>query len=95
MQGEILGVENLDRDPACTGCLKVRYRGKPQGTVPIYQGSAEIESGSFERVMWFERGVGIVREEATTKSELKLPDGQTARVVAVTTMRLVEHAVAK
>jgi hypothetical protein len=94
LQGEVMGVENL-QDPACAGCLKVRYRGKLRGSVPIYQGSAQIESGSIERVMWFERGVGIVREVTTTESQLKLPDGQGAGIFAVTTMRLVEHAVTK
>ena len=47
------------------------------------------------RVLWFERGVGVVREEATTESQLKLPDGQSARISTMTTMRLVEHAFAE
>ena len=93
LQGEVVGAEKLD--PPCPNCLKVRYRGPVSGSVPIYQGSAAIESGRFERVVWMQRGVGIVREVATVESDLRLPEGAHAKILMETTLRLVEHRVAK
>ncbi len=93
LQGEIVAAAK--DDPPCAGCLKVRYRGPIAGSIPVFQGSAAIESGRFERVVWMQRGVGIVREVGTTEGELRLPDGAHAKILAVTTLRLVEHRVAK
>ncbi len=93
LQGEVVGAEKLD--PPCSNCLKVRYRGPVTGSIPIYRGSATIESGRFERVVWMQRGVGIVREMATVESDLRLPEGAHAKILMETTMRLVEHRVAK
>lgn len=93
LQAEVVAADKAD--PPCTGCLKVRYRGPVTGTIPIYQGNAKIESGRFERMVWMQRGVGIVREVATVESDLRLPDGKHAKILAVTTLRLAEHRVAQ
>ena len=93
LQAEVVAADKAD--PPCPGCLKVRYRGPITGSIPIYQGNAKIESGRFERVVWMQRGVGIVREVATVESDLRLPDGKHAKIVAVTTLKLAEHRVAQ
>lgn len=93
LQGEVVGAEKAD--PPCQDCLKVRYRGPITGSIQVDQGSAAIESGRSERVVWIERGVGIVREVGTLESELRLPDGARAKILVETTMRLLEHRVAK
>ena len=56
---------------------------------------AEIESGRYERVIWFARDVGIVRDETTVTSKLLLPDGRRAKIEQVSTERLVEHRLPK
>lgn len=91
MRGEVIGIGKLDESPGCESCLEVLYTGPISGRVPVYGGEAEILSGSFERRVWYRRGVGIVRDVVEVESEMKLPDEKRARTASSTTMRLVEH----
>jgi hypothetical protein len=94
MRGEVIGIGALKDEPGCDACLEVRYRGPISGKIPIYGGDAEILSGSLERVVWYRRGVGAIRDVANVASELKLPDGKLAKTAHTLTMRLVEHTLA-
>jgi hypothetical protein len=92
--GEVLGVADRS-DPPCTGCLEVRYRGAVSGTLPVFDGPASVESGRYERVVWFERGTGIVRDASSVTAALRLPDGTSAQIDYQMTLRLVEHSLSK
>lgn len=96
LRGEVRGAPQGGADAqACADCLEVRYAGPITGTFRVEGGDAKIESGRFERVVWFRRSVGIVREVATTELELLTPDQQRTKSVEVSTLRLVEHSVEK
>ena len=92
LRGEVVGVSDLSGTPAWPGALQVRLEGTLSGTVDSAQGPAEIESGKIERVLWFARGVGLVREVTTTTAELKLPEDHRAQLLQVVSFRLLEHS---
>jgi hypothetical protein len=89
--GEVLGVEDLDGEPRWTGALKVRLAGDLTGTTGTSDPPAKIESGTYERLLWFVRGVGIVRDVTTVALELQFQGEQRASTFDVLTLRLVEH----
>jgi hypothetical protein len=90
--GEVLGREDVtEAGMRYEGCLKVRYAGPVRGTTPIYTGPVPIRSGRLERITWLAAGVGIVREVSTLDAEIELPDGVTARISQVLTLRLRDH----
>jgi hypothetical protein len=93
LEAEALGFEDVEEGTSrWERCLKVRYAGPISGTTPIHTGPTAIRSGRIEQVVWFARGVGIVRETVTTEGEIDVPpDGATARVSELQTRRLVEH----
>jgi hypothetical protein len=95
MRGEVLGLEDVPGTPGWSQCLKVRYRGNVVGSATAEKDRAEIESARFERVVWYARGVGIVRDVTTTESDLKLPDGHTTHSSQILTQRLLEFRPSK
>jgi hypothetical protein len=60
--------------------------------VPVHGGSAAIQTGQVERLVWYKEGIGIVRERITTEGAILIPpDGVAARVSEVQNRRLVNH----
>jgi len=92
LRGTVLGIEDVAGKPAWSKCLKVRLDGALTGRVPVYDGFAEIEAGTFERLLWLARGTGIVRAVTTIEAKLRLPDGKRADTVQVLTVRLVDSS---
>lgn len=90
VQGRVVGIEDLEGEPRWTGCLKVRLAGDISGTVGVADPPAEIASGSYERLLWFVRGVGIVRDVTTVTLDMRLPEDRVS-TIDVLTLRLVEH----
>jgi len=84
-------VQALDAEPDCPGCIRVRYSGTIEGTVAMDLGPAAVDSGRLERIVWMKRGVGVVRDETTTETEVQLPDKSKVRLVDVVTLRLLEQ----
>jgi hypothetical protein len=96
LEGEVLGRQDLDLDGIrYEGCLEVRYAGPVSGTISVASGSAKIRDVRFERTAWWKAGVGLVQEITTTDGEIELPEGDSARVHEVTTLRLVRHTAAR
>jgi hypothetical protein len=95
LRGKVIGIEDLDGEPAWKGCLKVQLQGEITGSTEITDVRAEIVTAHYDRTVWFARGVGIVRDTTTVTSELKLPDGRHAKSLQVSTERLVEHRPSK
>lgn len=94
LEGEVLGWEDLTDDAIrYEGCLKVRYSGLASGSIPVATGTAKIGDFRFERIVWWKPDVGPVREVVTADGDIELPEGESARVYEVTTMRLVRHTV--
>lgn len=94
LRGQVIGVGKLADPPGCESCLEVRYEGPITGSIPVYGGKAEIESGRLERTVWMKRGVGIVRETANVATAIVLPDGTRAKTSHTLTLRLVEDSTA-
>jgi hypothetical protein len=95
IRGEVIGIEDLEGSPRWSGALKVRLHGSISGKAANSNEPTEVESGEFERLIWFAKGVGIVREVTTMELELKLPDDRRAHTIQVLTLRLLEHRGAK
>ena len=95
LRGKIIGTEDLDGTPAWSGCLAVQLEGEIAGSMTLSDVRATIESGHYERLLWFARGVGIVRDVTTVSAKVKLPDERHAEILQVSTERLVEHRSAK
>jgi hypothetical protein len=93
LRGTAVGIADLPGTPAWPDCLEVRLEGTITGRSTDPSDRGEIESGTYERRIWFSRGVGIVREVTTTSLELLLSDGRRARATQVLTLRLLEHRV--
>ncbi|RIL04851.1 MAG: hypothetical protein DCC71_12525 [Proteobacteria bacterium] len=91
VRGEVLGIEDLEGTPSFDGCLKVRLAGPISGVVSQTEQQGEIESGEYERLLWFARGVGIVRDVTTLEVEMRMPEERRVRLLEVLSMRLVEH----
>lgn len=96
MSGRLVG-ELLGREDVVEGtlrfeeCLKVRYAGPIEGTIPVAGGAAALREARLERLVWWKAGVGPVRETLTIDGGLQLPDGGRARIHEVATLRLVRH----
>lgn len=90
IRGEVIGIEDLPGEPGWKGVLAIRLAGPISGTFPGSEPPAEIESGTFERRLWFARDVGIVRDVTTLSMRLELPDRH-VRTDQVLTLRLLEH----
>lgn len=91
-EAEAVGREDVaDGDQRWEGCLEVRYVGPVTGTVSVADGPATIREGRIERRIWWKAGVGPVREITTQDAELELPDGSSARIHEVVTVRLVRR----
>jgi hypothetical protein len=95
LRGKVVGVEDLDGAPAWSGCLKIQLAGAISGALAVSNVDTQIESGRYERLVWFAKGVGIVRQVTTVTAQVKLPDGRRAEIVQVATDRLVEHRPSK
>jgi hypothetical protein len=94
VRGEVLGTEDVaaaQGDQRWTGCLKVRLSGPLNGSVPQAQQQGDIESGEYERLLWFARDVGIVRDVTTLSLNVRLPEDRRLRLVEVLSLRLIEH----
>jgi hypothetical protein len=92
LEAEAIGYEDVvDGAERWEGCLEVRYTGQVSGTIPVAQGPATLREGRLERVVWWKRGVGPVREVTTYDAGLVLPDGSAARIHEVVTVRLVRR----
>ena len=87
----MVGIEDVSGTPHWPGCLKIQLKGRISGTVSGSKGATEIESGDVERLLWFARGVGIVRETTTVAMDLQLPDESHAHTIQVHSLRLLEH----
>jgi hypothetical protein len=95
VRGEVVGIEDLEGKPSWTGCLKVRLAGNVAGAVAQTSQQGEIESGEYERLLWFARGVGIVRDVTTLKLVMRGPEGRRVRLFEVLSLRLLEHRLAQ
>jgi hypothetical protein len=89
--GEVLGVEDLSGEPGWKGALKVRLAGDVTGTAGAADPPAEIAKGRYERLLWFVRDVGVVRDVTTLTLDMRLPNDHTVATVDVLTLRLLEH----
>ncbi len=95
LRGKVIGIEDLDGKPSWPGCLKVQFKGTVSGSVMVSDVQTKIESGKYERLVWFARGVGIVRDMTTQTSRVKLPDGRRAEIEQVSSARLVDPSTAQ
>lgn len=95
LHGQVIGTKDLGGEPSWSGCLEVQFKGDISGTLMVSDVQTQIESGHYERLVYFARGVGIVRDVTTVTSLVKLPDGRRAEIVQVSSERLVEYLPSK
>jgi hypothetical protein len=81
LAGEAVALEEVRvGETTLRDCLRVRYSGPLTGEVETGSGRSRAEAGRYEQSVWFQRGIGMVREETEWSFETTLPEVGRVRI---------------